>query len=380
MARRMKRRETEIFSISFLDCITCGLGSVVLLLVLSNIRAPDLEHSEQDLQTQLLELQDEMIDIQGQADELNRALRARQEQLAAQKRRVALLQGELSDVRGRYAASRQDADIANQLEGRLAAAQQSLTEEMKRLLGEGFRRKADDAIGGIPVDSEYIIFIIDTSGSMFNYAWPALLRKVDETLDIYPRVKGFQVMNDEGIYMFPGYRGKWIPDTPLQRRTVIERLRTWNAFSNSSPIEGIMEAIRTYASRDKKISLYVFGDEFTGPSIDSVVKGVDMINREDATGERLVRIHAIGFPVRPDAPQYTSIRFATLMRILCQRNGGTFVGLEEPQRNSRRLRSGGALPPPSTVKPALSSARKAAAPSVVAPLAPASNAFVRQSS
>ena len=27
------RRETEIFSISFLDCITCGLGSVVLLLV-----------------------------------------------------------------------------------------------------------------------------------------------------------------------------------------------------------------------------------------------------------------------------------------------------------------------------------------------------------
>ena len=34
MPRRMKRRETEIFSISFLDCITCGLGSVVLLLVL----------------------------------------------------------------------------------------------------------------------------------------------------------------------------------------------------------------------------------------------------------------------------------------------------------------------------------------------------------
>jgi len=354
MSRRLKRRETEIFSISFLDCITCGLGSVVLLLVLSNIRAPELEQSTQDMQAQLLKLQDEMIDIQGQSDILNRDLRSKQEQLSEEKRRIARLQGDLSDVRGRYRASQQEADIANQLEGRLAAAQQSLTEEMKRLLGQGFRRKADDAIGGIPVDSEYIIFIIDTSGSMFNYAWPALLRKIDETLNIYPRVKGFQVMNDEGTYMFPSYRGKWIPDTPTQRRLVIDRLRTWNAFSNSSPIEGIVEAIRTYHSKDKKISLYVFGDEFTGPSIDSVVKGVDVINREDATGQRRVRIHAIGFPVRPDAPQYTSIRFATLMRILCQRNGGSFVGLENPERGGPRLRISDAMTP-QTATPVMAS-------------------------
>jgi ribosomal protein L29 len=337
MARRLTRRETEIFSISFLDCITCGLGSVVLLLVLSDIRSPEIEQEREDLQAQILKLQEELIEIEGQSEILNRDLVAKQEQLSEVKRRVARLQGDLSDIRGRYAASKQEADVANQLEGRLASAQQTLTEEMKRLLGSDFRRKRDDAIGGIPVDSEYIIFIIDTSGSMFNYAWPLMLEKLEETLNIYPQVKGFQVMNDEGVYMFPGYRGKWIPDTPQQRRTVIERLRTWNAFSNSSPVEGIVEAIRTYYSKDKKISLYVFGDEFTGPSIDAVVKSVDLINREDDTGERRVRIHAIGFPVRPDAPQYTSIRFATLMRILCQRNGGSFVGLNEPERGRRPL-------------------------------------------
>ncbi|MDY0064803.1 MAG: hypothetical protein RBS02_00370 [Steroidobacteraceae bacterium] len=346
MARRMIRRETEIFSISFLDCITCGLGSVVLLLVLSNIRSPEIEQAQEDLQAQLLKLQDELVDIEGQSEILNRDLAARQEQLSDVKARIARLQGDLSDVRGRHRASRQEADVANQLEGQLAAAQQTLTEEMKRLLGEGFRRKKDDAIGGIPVDSEYIIFIIDTSGSMFNYAWPLMLQKVEETLNIYPRVKGFQVMNDEGAYMFTSYRGKWIPDTPSQRRTVIERLRTWNAFSNSSPIEGIVEAIRTYYSKDKRISLYVFGDEFTGPSIDSVLKGVDIINREDETGERRVRIHAIGFPVRPDAPQYTSIRFATLMRIMCQRNGGTFVGLDDPERRGPQFRIGDAAAAP----------------------------------
>ena len=67
MPRRLKRRETEIFSISFLDCITCGLGSVVLLLVLSNMRSPEIEQSQEDLQQQLLKLQDELIDIQGRA-------------------------------------------------------------------------------------------------------------------------------------------------------------------------------------------------------------------------------------------------------------------------------------------------------------------------
>lgn len=351
MPRRQKRRETEIFSISFLDCITCGLGSVVLLLVLSNMRSPGIEQSQEDLQEQLLSLQDELVDIQGQSDILNRDLKARQEQLSDEKRRIARLQGDLSEIHGKYSASKREADVANQLEGRLASAQQTLTDEMKRLLGQGFRRKKDDAIGGIPVDSEYIIFIIDTSGSMFNYVWPMMLKKVEETLNLYPKVKGFQVMNDEGTYMFSGYRGKWIPDTPAQRRTVVERLRTWNAFSNSSPIEGIVEAIRTYHAKDKKISLYVFGDEFTGPSIDSVVKGVDIINREDATGERRVRIHAIGFPVRPDAPQYTSIRFATLMRILCQRNGGTFVGLDEPERTRPRFQIG-AAPAPNRANPA----------------------------
>ena len=44
-------------------------------------------------------------------------------------------------------------------------------------------------MGSIPVDSEYIILVIDTSGSMFNYAWPTVVKKMEQVLDIYPRVK-----------------------------------------------------------------------------------------------------------------------------------------------------------------------------------------------
>jgi hypothetical protein len=127
--------------------------------------------------------------------------------------------------------------------------------------------------------------------------------------------------------MFPSFRGRWLPDTPAQRRNVIDRLRGWTPFSASSPAEGIVEAVRTYGSKGYKISLYVFGDEFSGASIENVVRTVDSINRPGADGQRPVRINAVGFPLAPDFPPITGIRFATLMRIICQRNGGAFVGL-----------------------------------------------------
>jgi len=328
---KMRRRgEFQVFSMSFLDTICCAFGAIILLFVLSKFGEPQAnEKARTELAARVLDLQKELEEIRGTVQVLNRDLEEHRSSMSEAQLRIAKLRGDLSALKGRYQSSREESEVQNKLEGQLVAAQQEISDEMKRLLGSQYRRPSTDAIGGIPVDSEYIIFIIDTSGSMFSYVWPTLLRKIEETLNIYPTVKGFQVMNDEGVYMFSTYRGKWLPDTPVQRKAVIDRLRNWNAFSNSSPIEGIVEAIRTYHTKDKKISLYVFGDEFTGSSIDNVVKAVDMINREDRTGERRVRIHAIGFPLRPDAPQYTSVRFATLMRILCQRNGGTFVGIQK---------------------------------------------------
>lgn len=339
----MKRRqEFQVFSMSFLDTICCAFGAIILLFMLSKFGEPKaMEQARVELEGQIVRLNEELNELRGETEVLNRELVARQEQVSDERARIARLRGDLSTIEGQFAASRKEAEVANEIEGQLVSAQQQLTDEMKRLLGANFRRRPDDnTIGGIPVDSEYVIFLIDTSGSMYNYVWPLMLQKLEETLNIYPQLKGFQVLNDMGTHMFPSYEGKWIPDSPGQRKTVLDRLRSWNAFSASNPAGGIVSAVRTYWSRDKKISLYVFGDEFTGPSIDSVIKTVDLVNRADQTGERLVRIHAIGFPVRPDAPQYTSIRFATLMRILCARNGGTFVGLDDPERGAPRIRIG----------------------------------------
>ena len=104
----------------------------------------------------------------------------------------------------------------------------------------------------------------------------------------------------------------------------------WRPFSNSSPVEGITRAIRTFYQEGRRISIYVFGDEFTGPSIEDVVAELDHINRKNDAGDRLVRIHGVGFPLphsRSQPVPYTGVRFASLMRAVCERNGGTFVGL-----------------------------------------------------
>ena len=333
MSRR-GRRDIEAFSLSFLDCICCGFGAVILLLVLTKFAEPILlEQTTVELEAIVESLEEELERIRGETTVVNLELVSAKDQTSEVEDRLARLQGDLSSIEGRHKASSQSAQVASIVEGQLAEARQSLTEEMKRLLADSYTRDFDDTtVGGVPVDSEYIIFIIDTSGSMFNYAWPRMLETVEETLAVYPRVKGIQVMNDMGQYMFSRYANKWIPDSPARRKAIINTLRSWNAFSNSSPVEGIEKAIRTFYEPDKRISLYVFGDEFTGRSVESVVRTVDLINKTDAQGRRLVRIHAVGFPVmfsqRADL-QYTGLRFATLMRALCERNGGTFVGLTE---------------------------------------------------
>ena len=199
---------------------------------------------------------------------------------------------------------------------------------MRRLLKN--RKSRNDYIGGLPVDSEYIIFSIDTSGSMFTKAWPKLLQEVNNILRIHPQVKGIQVINNQGQYMFPEYRGEFMDDSPARRRQILRKLRTWNAFSESNPVPGITAAIRQHYDKDKKISVYVLGDDFTGRSIKRVLFLVDQINEKGRNGQSLVRIHSVGFPVfvsGSPAPGSQVMRFAALMRALAETNNGTFVGL-----------------------------------------------------
>ena len=327
-----KRRPAPEISLSFLDVICCGFGAVILLLMITKTVEPQvLEESTVTAEGRVAELTEQLFEIRGETTVLNRDLAAKREQISAFEEQIAILQGSLASSKSRYDSLQTTRNSNSIVAEQLAIARQDLSDEEERLLGRDAEKK-NQLIGGIPVDSEYIIFIIDTSGSMFSYAWQRMLGEMEATLNIYHNVKGIQVMNDMGNYLFSRYAGQWIPDTPARRQLILRNLANWNAFSNSSPVEGITQAVRSFYDRDKKISIYVFGDEFTGRSIEEVVLTVDRLNAESGTGERRVRIHAVGFPVqfiRPPELQDTGIRFATLMRELTHRNGGTFVGLND---------------------------------------------------
>ena len=327
--RKRTRRRIDIFNLSFLDVVSCGFGAIILLLVIVKIAEPRvIEKLAVDLTGLVQRLETELHQIRGETTVLNRELTDKQNQLSQYRDKIARLKGDRSALQGQYRTSKNEFDAQSIIQGRLETAKQNLSAEMQRLLG-GAHRRSNAIIGGIPVDSEYIIFIIDTSGSMQQYAWRLVLNKVSEVLEIYPRVKGIQVMNDMGDYLFTQYSGRWIPDTPARRKAINKRLASWIPFSNSSPVEGVEAAIRNFTAGNKRISLYVFGDDFARGSIQNVIDTVDRLNRADRSGMRRVRIHAVGFPVQfaQGGIPSNAVRFAALMRKLAEDNNGSFVGL-----------------------------------------------------
>ena len=327
---KRQRRELKEASLSFLDVISCGFGAIVMLLIIARVGDPAaLEEAERQLQGSVKQLQTRLFDIRGESVVLNEDMKSRKEQLSDLLERVARLRANLASVEN------QTKEISNSQvleEEQLKLALQVLSEEMERLLPQS--QAQNQLIGGIPVDSEYIIFVIDTSGSMQMAAWQKVQLEMVNILDIYPEVKGIQVLNDMGQYMFSAYRGRWIPDSPDMRKKILKTLQNWAPFSNSSPVEGINAAIQTFYKPGRKISIYTLGDDFQGRSIRRVVKAVDSLNQAHRGAERLVRIHTIGFPVHfppGRTPSDSAIRFAALMRELSYNNGGTFIGLTSLQ-------------------------------------------------
>ena len=178
---KRKNGETDSFTVSFLDVASCGFGAMIILLMITKSSAPTTLEIVETITPEgsVAELQDQLFQIRGETAVINRELNAKQEQLSANKERVARLQRDLEEVQGRFNTTKDLSDETTDEMGRLAIAQQTLTEEMQRLLANT-SSPDNNVIGGVPVDSEYIIFVIDTSGSMFqNPSWDKMLGVIE---------------------------------------------------------------------------------------------------------------------------------------------------------------------------------------------------------
>ncbi len=324
----MKRnnRQLEMFSLSFLDIISCGFGAVVLLVLISNnAEAPGGKDTAimQGLINQYLALQAGMDALSGDlrttkndakaADILEKRLSKTRQDLQQQ---AAAAQTRLQQLtQEKQALSRLQAAAKQALSRLQAAAKQASI----RPSGASIR---DEEVGGIPVDSDYVVFIIDTSGSMQSF-WRQVVKEVENVIRIHPKVKGFQILNDNGTHLISAYQGKWIPDTPRRRDSAIDLLSSWSSFSNSSPVEGLEVALKNYVKRGEKVSIYIFGDEYSGGSFDPVIATLDRLNTAPGSGQPIARVHGVGFFTNGPTRRH----FATLMREVTRRHNGSFVAL-----------------------------------------------------
>src|SRR6056300_872229 len=141
-----RSRETESFTVSFLDVASCGFGAMIILLMLAKPAQPEpLEDAEIMPTAVISELQEQLFDIRGDTRIVNRELNAKREQLSAVTQRIARLRRDLSEVQGNYQSSNQLSVEAGDELGELYSAQQRLSEDVLRIT-EKTRKQAEKAI------------------------------------------------------------------------------------------------------------------------------------------------------------------------------------------------------------------------------------------
>lgn len=324
----IKRRQIEVFSLSFLDCLCCGFGAILLLFILSigsGKAGVDSEVDEAALQTMRAQLAKLEADVANKAVLLEAHINRQQTKQERQRilSMIQTLESTLADLQQEF-----DSKQANFSTSQQAAA------EATRIL-KSFKHQDLPPIG-LPADATHVAFIIDTSGSMRNQLTNQLhygvIEQITELLNNLPEVKSIQFIDTSGNYMLRDRRGFWLPDTKGLRNQALSAVLNYPTLSVSDPEPGVRKAFRDLKSTlnaNDKMSLYVVGDDFRGSTQGFLIK-LDQLNpRDPGTKKRPVSVSAIGFPTLTNpfqigTPQGNT-RFANIMREIAEAHDGVLI-------------------------------------------------------
>ncbi len=337
----IKRRQAQVFSLSFLDCICCGFGAIILIFILS-VDSREKEKMEVliEVQRQIMEKAAALTKMEVAAIDLNK-----------DRQRVDQLVGETRLKQENLLALIDDLDRGLQREKRGQEALLVDIDELKKEIAARQKKPDHDIVLkdvkpapiGLPIGSNYIAIIVDTSGSMrdpnHGGLLPIVIRTIDTVLDSYPDIKGVQLIDGDGRFIL-GRRGTgtaaWLPDNREIRDTMKRTLRRYEQDTVSNPVPGIYNAMRFLFDRENpemRMGIFVFGDEFnSSDAADVVLRRLEELNPADDQGNRKVVINAVGFPttIRYQFSMFnTGLRFANLMRTVTYLHGGAFIALQD---------------------------------------------------
>jgi hypothetical protein len=337
----IRRRQVQVFSLSFLDCICCGFGAIILIFVLS------IDSREKEKMQALIEVQRALAEKAAALTKIDAA----KIEVERNNTRVTRL---VTDAKLRNDSMQALIDELEKGLQREKRGQEALVvdiDELKKEIAARQKKPEHDLVlkevkpapVGLPVGNNYIAFIVDTSGSMrdpnHGGLWPIVIRTIQTTLDQYPSIDGIQLLDGDGRFLLPrrgsGTSG-WAPDTPETRSSITRILRRYDQDTVSNPVPGIYNAMRFLYDKENdkmRMGIFVFGDEFnSSDSADVVIRRLEDLNPADENGNRKVTINAVGFPTTiryQFSMGNTGLRFANLMRTVTYLHGGAFIALQD---------------------------------------------------
>jgi polyhydroxyalkanoate synthesis regulator phasin len=163
-----KRRETEIFSLSFMDCICCGFGAVLLLFILTTGQKAD--YSE-----------DTVEELKKRVQEMDAEITKEQDELKKMARPVTLTEAELAQVQQDNLNTKRRADEYEEELKRLLRQLAALKDEEARLLADLKNMPEEEQqpvpipevdrrqyLTGVRMEGSHVLFIVRASGSMLG--------------------------------------------------------------------------------------------------------------------------------------------------------------------------------------------------------------------
>ena len=317
----MRVKRTEDTSLSFLDVIACAFGAIVLLVLILPVGQFGVTAEAEPVQVDIGQLMQTRRSLDDAIADLTEQIEANSETLQAIRSQASDDQGQAQNYQDAIKTTSEKISETKNKKTEIEQAVSALQAPKEEI--STFQR--EEKYAGIPVDSDYVAFVIDTSSSMRN-VWHTVLQEVRGVLDLYPTMKGFQILSDQGGYLFPGTQGRWLPDTRVRRSQSLSKLASWRSPSSSSPAKGIRTAISDLYRADEKMAVFIFGDDFSeNVDLDQYIKEIELIAKSGAINADSLRIHAFGFANRGSV--YSELRVAVLMRELTRRHNGAFLAL-----------------------------------------------------
>ena len=258
----MKRKRLNVFSLSFLDCICCGLGAVILLFVLVNARSAIRQDAvASELKAEVDRLETAVMDGRQNLVMARNALASIDERIVTTQGLAARLIKEMSERKTELADRDKETVAAKAHANKLKSDLKAVEEELRRLkAGAKVRDDQGDRLRKFPGhgDRQYltdlkmggqrILILVDRSASMLDETvvgivrrrnladaektrapkWQRVVATVDWLTTQLPVTAKFQVIgfSETAEPLIPGTRGAWLDAGSVDRlNQAVERMR-----------------------------------------------------------------------------------------------------------------------------------------------------------